>query len=173
MLPRVISGELDLAVVETSLALDDDRLAVEPLPKHQAVLFCRSGHPLTGINDLSIDDVRRYPFTSTALPSRVNFLSADENGAPSVELPNGSTPPQVRAETPDLARRIVMESDAVSVGIPSQIAADVALGRLITLPLELPGIETNYGIIRRAGPFAIAGCHRLQGDIWGVESELA
>jgi DNA-binding transcriptional LysR family regulator len=46
---------------------------------------------------------------------------------------------------------MVMESDALSVQLPRQIAHDVALGRLVELPIELPGMETRYGIIRRAG----------------------
>jgi DNA-binding transcriptional LysR family regulator len=151
ILPRVVSGELDLAVIETSAALDDDRLVVEPLPAHRGVFFCRPAHPLVGIDPLTIDDMRQYPIALSALPSRLKFLSVAANGAPGELLPNGSTVPQVRAETPSLARSIVMESDALSVQLPRQIAPDVALGRLVELPIDLPDVETRYGIIHRAG----------------------
>ena len=150
MLPRVVSGDLDLAVAETSLALEDVRLAVEPLPAHQGVFYCRAGHPLTRIGTLTIDDLRRYPLAMSALPSRLGFLSVRDNGAPAEPLADGSIMPQIRAETPSLARSIVLESDALSMALPLQIAPDVALGRLVTLPIEAPGIETRYGIIRRA-----------------------
>jgi DNA-binding transcriptional LysR family regulator len=150
MLPRVVSGDLDLAVAETSLGLEDVRLAVEPLPAHQGVFYCRAGHPLTRIGTLTIDDLRRYPLAMSALPSSLGFLSVRDNGGPAEPLADGSIMPQIRAETPSLARSIVLESDALSLALPLQIAPDVALGRLATLPIEASGIETRYGIIRRA-----------------------
>jgi len=173
MLPKVLSGELDLAVVETSLALDDERLTVESLPTHRAVLFCRPGHPLTGRSKLSIDDVRRFPFATSALPSRLDSLSASEVGASSADRRNGVTMPQVRVESPVLARRIVMESDAFSVGLPSQIAPDVALGRLVVLPFELPGLETRYGIIRRSDRSASPAATAFMQILREVESAIA
>ena len=151
MLRRVVAGDLDLAVAETSLALDDTRLVVDPLPTHRGVFFCRPEHPLTRADRLTIDDIRRYPVVSSALPSRLKFLSFRENGAPAELLADGSIMPQIRAETPSLARQIVMASDAVSVSLPLQIAPDVALGRLVVLPLDVAEVETRYGIIRRAG----------------------
>jgi DNA-binding transcriptional LysR family regulator len=45
---------------------------------------------------------------------------------------------------------VVLESDAVSVALPRQIEADLALGRLVLLPLDLPWLTTAYGIIRLA-----------------------
>ncbi len=80
--------------------------------------------------------------------------------------------PQIRAETPLLARSIVIESDAVSVGLLSQIAPDVALRRLVALPLELPGIETSYGIIRRAGRSPSPAATALLEILREVESEV-
>ena len=115
LLPRVVSTDLDLAVAETSFALEDVRLAVEPLPPHRGVFYCRAGHPLTRIGALTIDDIRRYPLAMSALPSRLGFLSVRNDGAPAEPLADGSIMPQIRAETPSLARSIVLESDALSL----------------------------------------------------------
>jgi DNA-binding transcriptional LysR family regulator len=172
ILPRVVSGDLDLAIIETSVALDDDRLVVEPLPAHRGVFFCRPEHPLVGIDPLTIDDIRRYPIALSALPSRLKFLSVGEKGAPGEQLANGSTVPQVRAEAPSLARAMVMESDALSVQLPRQIAHDVALGRLVELPIELPGMETRYGIIRRAGRSVSPAAAAFIQILREVETEL-
>jgi DNA-binding transcriptional LysR family regulator len=53
-----------------------------------------------------------------------------------------------------------MESDAVGIALVTQIAGEVALGKLVALPLELPWLKTNFGIIRLANrtpaPAAVA-----------------
>jgi DNA-binding transcriptional LysR family regulator len=128
---------------------------------------------LTRIDHLTTDHIRRYPIASSALPPRVKYLSVRGNGAPEPSRPDGSAMPQVRAETPALARAIVMESDALSLQLPCQIAPDVALGRLVVLPIELPEVETRYGIIRRAGRSASPAATAFMQILHEVEAEIS
>jgi len=75
-------------------------------------------------------------------------------------LPLAVAVPEIRVETFDLARRIVMESDAVGIALHCQIKDMVALEQLVALQLELPWLRTNFGIMRLANrtpaPAAIA-----------------
>ena len=160
LVPRLLEGQFDLVVAEASLALEDERLVVEPLPRHRGALFCRAGHPLLARGgNLSTADLAEFPFASTTLPQRLERALAP-----------GRTPSgflvRHRADTFELIRRIVLGSDAISGAIPSQIAADLAAGRVAILPLELPGLHSGYGIIqlarRTASPAALAFIDELR-----------
>jgi DNA-binding transcriptional LysR family regulator len=147
---RVVAGELELAIADTGVAKQDDRLVVESLPQHPGSLFCRPGHPLAGQPALTLEDARRFPLVSTALPPRLAQLAAKDRKGTGAALPAGTTVPEIRVDTFALARRIVMESDAVGGAVPSQIQDSVARGDLVMLPLDLPWFKTGYGIIRLA-----------------------
>jgi DNA-binding transcriptional LysR family regulator len=147
---RVLSGELELAIAESSLACDDKRLAVEELPAHQVHYFCRSGHPLTALPEVAPDDVRAYPLVATSLPSRVIAALGRSRSDASLDKLDETPTVEARTSTFHMVLQIVQHSDAVSAGLPSQIEQDVALGRLVRLPLEVPGLQTGYGIIRLA-----------------------
>jgi DNA-binding transcriptional LysR family regulator len=144
LVPRLLDGQVDLVVAEASLAREDERLEVEELPSHRGVLFCRAGHPLLQRGtSLSPDDLRVFAFASTSLPKRLEHALYSDS-------PRTGFAVRHRADTFELIRRIVLESDAVSGAVPAQIAADLSAGRVAILPLELPGLHSAYGIIRLA-----------------------
>lgn len=164
---RVASGELDVVVAETSLAVDDERLVIEPLPPHKGVFYCRAGHPLASQPELTLDDVKPYPLVLTSLPPRL-FVHLGRTMSPlRSDLTEGVAAAEIRTENFSLARQVVLESDAVSAATPHQIATDVALGRLSVLPLDVPWLATAYGIIRLArrtpSPAAVEFLELLRG----------
>ncbi len=150
LIRRVASGELELAIADTRVAEQDDRLVVESLPRHQLNFFCRTGHPLAGRTGLTLERMRQFPLVGTALPPQLAALAAKEGKGMRANLPAGVTAPEIRVDTFPLARRIVMESDAIGGAVPSQIEDSVARGEVVTLPLDLPWLKTGYGIIRLA-----------------------
>lgn len=150
LIRRVASGELELAIADTGVAEQDDRLVVDSLPRHQLNFFCRAGHPLASRVALSLEELRQHPLVGTSLPPQMAALAAKNKMGMRANLPSGITAPEIRVDTFALARRIVMESDAVGGAVSSQIQDSVARGELVMLPLELPWLKTNYGIIRLA-----------------------
>jgi DNA-binding transcriptional LysR family regulator len=150
LIRRVASGELELAIADTGIAQQDDRLVVESLPRHKLSFFCRPGHPLAGSATLTLEELRKYPLVGTALPPQLAALAAKDRKGMRANLPAGVTAPEIRVDTFALVRRIVMQSDAVGGAVPSQIQDSVARGELVMLPLDLPWLETAYGIIRLA-----------------------
>ena len=61
---RVDLGMCELSVVDHS----DTRLSIEALPAHDAVLYCRKGHPVLGKRKISKADLEAYPLASPILP---------------------------------------------------------------------------------------------------------
>jgi DNA-binding transcriptional LysR family regulator len=74
---------------------------------------------------------------------------------------------------PCLAKRIVLDSDAISAAIPLQIREELVAGKLVALPLDAPTLRTDYGIIRLTrrtlSPAAVAFVAVLR----EVEAEIA
>jgi len=167
LVPRLLDGRVDLVVAEASSVVDDERLVVESLPRHRGVLFCRANHPLVGLGPaISVDDLAQYPFASTSLPRRVEQAIASDPARPSFAVRH-------RADTFELIRRIVLGSDAVSGAVPAQIEADLAAGRVAVLPLALPGLHTDYGIIRLARRTPSPAAEAFAEELRQVEAEIA
>jgi len=150
LIRRVASGGLELAIADTSLAQQDDRLVVDSLPQHKMRFFCRKGHPLAGSAARTLDEIRKFPLVGTALPPRLAALATTEGKGMRANLPTGVTAPEIRVDTFPLARRIVLESDAVGGAVPSQIQDLLERGDVVLLPLDVPWLTTGYGIIRLA-----------------------
>jgi DNA-binding transcriptional LysR family regulator len=70
VLEEVLSGRLDFAVMETSVAEHHPRLRSESLPPHPAALYCRADHPLAKKIPRVIDEVFAYPLVGPKLPAR-------------------------------------------------------------------------------------------------------
>lgn len=167
LVPQLLEGQIDLVIAEASAAVENDRLDVEPLPKHRGVLFCRAGHPLLDRGaQLQPADLANHPFVSTSLPARIEQSLAAGRQRPQFGIRH-------RADTFDLIRHLVLESDAVAGAIPSMIAGDLAAGRVAVLPLPMPGLHTAYGIIRlaRRTPSPAAGA--FMQALREVEEEIA
>lgn len=169
---KVRAGELDLVVADTEVASHDERLSVEPLPRHQGRLFCRAGHPLLERATLTLEEVRRYPIVAPALPARVSALAARDDRELRSNLPAGSVASDIRVGSFPLAKRIVMESDAVGAAVQVQIADAVARGQLVVLDLDLPWLTTKYGIIRLANRTPSPAAEAFTEILRAVEAEI-
>jgi DNA-binding transcriptional LysR family regulator len=80
----------------------------------------------------------------------MNSLAARERRGLRSTLPEGTTAPEIRVDTFALVLPVVLQSDAIGGAAPSQVRGWIANGEVIVLPLELPWLKTNYGIIRLA-----------------------
>lgn len=172
LIRKVGSEELDLVVADADLASRADHLSVEVLPQHRGNLFCRAGHPLLEGSAPTFEEVRRYPIVAPALPNRVSALAARDNQGLRPHLPTGTVASEIRVGSFPLAKRIVMESDAVGAATPTQIADAVACGQLVLLDLDLPWLTTKYGIIRLARRTPSPAAEAFMEVLREVEAEI-
>lgn len=179
MTPRIARGEIDLFVGTTSIAVQDTRLSIEPLPSHQGYLFVRNGHPLLSRMAVALADVLTYPFAGTTLPPEIG-AHLDVTDQPFGSVRNdGVFVPRVRVDTFRLARQIVLQTEAVGIATAPQIAEDLRLGRLRTIPLVLPWLRSSFAIVRLAertpSPAEEAFCRILrevEAEVVRIEAEL-
>jgi DNA-binding transcriptional LysR family regulator len=170
MAEAVRARELDLAVMELSIADDMPELATEALPQHPGFFIVRAGHPLVRAEPAGVEEIARFPLITNRLAARFS--------APIATLIRGRADgrdllPQVRIVSVGLALDIARHSDAVALAPLQTAAEDVAAGRLVALPFRLPAMHTNYGFVvhrdRAPSPAALAFMAVLR----RVEAEVA
>jgi len=169
----VLTRRLDLAVVELSLVDRDPRIATEALPAHPGVFYCRSGHPLESEATPTVERVLAFPFAGPRMPKRVaeSFLNLAKAGA--IDPDSGDYLPPIKVDSVQVAKQVVLGSDAIGVAPLPLIEADLDSGRIILLPLRLPWMHTAYGFVylrdRELSPAAQAFMTELR----SVENELS
>jgi len=146
LVPRLLSGEVGVVVGEISPMAAEPRIEVEALPVHRGVFYCRPGHPLAGHNDLGLEDLLQYPLVGIRLPGRVGQLLLP-GAAVVTDLLTGDMLPRITTTSIAAAREIVKRTNGIGIGA-QEIAADLRAGRLVALALQVPGLETRYGIAR-------------------------
>ena len=173
LVAAVLTRRLDLAILETSLAKDDPRLEVEPLPRHDGLFFCRAGHPLVSRPPHRVEEVLAYPYAGTRLPARVarSFLSSASAGT--IDPISGDFLPPVQVNSVRSAIDVVLASDAVSTAPRALINEQVHAGALVILPLHEPWMHTAYGFVYLRGVDLSPAAEALIAEVRAVEDELS
>ncbi len=172
LIAALLERRLDLAVMELSVLKEQPAIATEPLPEHAACFFCRAGHPLEQIAQPSLEQVLAYPYVGTRMPPRVaaGFLQLARVGQ--VDPGSGDYLPPVKVDSVQVAKEVVLQSDAVGAAPLALLAAEIRAGRLLPLPLRTDWLHTRYGFAylreRQLSPAAMA----FMAEVRTVESGM-
>ncbi len=170
---RVLSGDIEFAVAEISVARDEPRLKVDELPRHRCRWFCRPGHPLTKQTRITTDDLRGFPFASPTIPARLAHVigrwPSDDSLAETGEI----TAIEMHTPSVQMIRQVVRQSDAVGLALPAQLRSDVARGDFVELDVDGPAAYTNYGIIRLAHRTLSPAAELFVGLLLEVERDMS
>jgi len=160
----IIAGEIEVLVADLAEIGDDSRFRVTPLPQQEFKWFCQRSHPLAAKKHLSRNDLLRYPLATPRMPRWAiawfdEVLAADEQENGSVALPT------VRCESYSTLKRIVLNSNCVSVALSATIQPELDAGLLVALPVDASPLKTNAGIVqlrkRTLSPLAVAMVDRF------------
>ncbi|WP_421997059.1 LysR family transcriptional regulator [Reyranella sp.] len=133
VLALLMTDQIDFAVFDVGSLGRMPSLRTDPLAVLHGVHFCRTGHPLLRKARLQADDLRRYPFAMPAVAQQHLGMIGGFDAGLTVDRGAGSILASIAVSPFHSARDFVAETDAISVGHMSQIAADVAAGRLAVL----------------------------------------
>jgi len=172
LIAALLERRLDLAVVELSMLAGETAIATEALPEHAGCFFCRTGHPLLQIAQPSLEQVLAYPYVGTRMPQRVagGFLQLARVGR--IDAASGDYLPPVKVDSIQVAKEVVLQSDAVGAAPLALLAAEIRAGRLQPLPLRPDWLHTRYGFAylreRQLAPAALA----FMAEVRAVESGM-
>lgn len=145
----VATGALDLAVAEVAAAQREPTLHVERLGARHGSFFCRAGHPLArGGGPLTFAEVARHPFAIPPVPGRLAPILARAGVRGRLDPATGDFTSSLTVDSVGVMKRLVLEAGAVGWAPDLLLAPERATGALITLDVETPWAQLDYGIIR-------------------------
>jgi len=145
---QVIAREADLGVADISEAVRDARLETESVGRHQLFFYCRAGHPLLRLRELTLPRIGAFAWVATRFPSRmIGVLSSHRSRAGTVDPVTATFVPAWEVEVIGTAKRIVAESDAVGGAMLTQIERELEEGTLVVLPYRADWLTLDYGFI--------------------------
>lgn len=133
------SREIDFFVADvTDLSRTAD-LDIQPVPGQDAIWFCRPGHPLLTKKNIRRADLLGYPLVAPELPPWAKeklHAPGRPQGRPSILCSHYST-----------LMKIVAHSDCVSGAFAPNIAAELAAGWFVRIPVAGLKLRSNPGIV--------------------------
>ncbi|MET0324153.1 MAG: LysR family transcriptional regulator [Ilumatobacteraceae bacterium] len=143
---RLRDREVDVVVGSSSEIERLDELEILALSMHDTAVVGRCGHPLTVAGNATLGDVFRYPLAGPSMDSDAAGLLAGVadavTGAPSPPRDGLLT---IECDSSDVLKRVLMDSDALSI-MPRFIVADeLEQGRLAVVTGVEPGVRVRFG----------------------------
>lgn len=146
------SRELDFFVAETSTLQREPDLEISPMPAAHSLYFvARAGHPLSANGNAAVSDVLGWPVVSPGrVPPRILDPMLAAQRVASRQHGSVRPFPSIECDALAAAKRIVLDSDAVTASILSCVATELESGRFVLLCQE-PWMHLHYGIVRLKG----------------------
>jgi DNA-binding transcriptional LysR family regulator len=166
----VLSRRADIGFAEISEARRDERLQVESTGQHEVVLFCRLGHPLVGIRNLSKSDFDTFPLATVRLPPRVAALFP---GIADVDEESGALIPSLELDDMDTMRTLVATSDAFGMVSLVQIESSLRRGEFAVLGFREPWMRLEQGLFFLRNRMLSPSAERFMQLVRSAEKDVA
>jgi DNA-binding transcriptional LysR family regulator len=139
-LRALLREEIDVYVGDAVEASADPRFEVIRLSPEPGVWVVRDGHPLAGLATIAPDDLSAHTLAHTSLPPRWRSL-----------LDAIAPRSWVRCDDLVTLQRVVLESGAVGLLPRAFVTGELASGVLRAIPVELPQLNAEVGVVLRLG----------------------
>lgn len=145
---QILSREADLGFALTNAAQADERLTVEPVSRHELVLFGRKNHPLAGYGRLTPADLAPFPLVSIRAPAEFASMIP---GRSEFDVRSGLLVPSVEVDNFATVRATVIASDCISAAVPLQIESELDAGEFALFDFQRPWLTPEHGFILLKG----------------------
>lgn len=152
LLPLLRKRDLDVAVIDVTMAEQEEELAVVKLKNHRAYLVMRAGHPFLQTTQSSqLDQTWKYPFVTTSRFPLELFKGLAEAmlGQRQSDAAGAKTLVSVACESLHMMKDIAAASDAIAILPLSIVAEEVQRGELVAIPAP-SWLKANFGIAHLA-----------------------
>jgi len=152
---RLRQAEFDFVLAETlvetsGLNKAQDLEAMNLLP-HQGFFFCRRGHPLLKTALQSPADLLQFPLVLPTLPERgvKLFRQLFRKTGDKLQILKQIT--SIECSDMSVMKDTVANSNAIGMAIYGTVSEELKQKQFVPLPLRIPGLQTNYGILKKQG----------------------
>ena len=144
---RLRDRHVDVIVGSLSEIEQLDEFDTLRLSTHDTVVVGRPGHPLTVADVTTLADIFRFPLAGPGLDSDAAELLAGLAGA----VTDAPSPPidgellSIECDSSDVLKRVLMDTDALSIMPRFIVADDLAHGRLVIVTGAELGLRVRFG----------------------------
>jgi DNA-binding transcriptional LysR family regulator len=148
---RVLSGDLDIILMEKSLVTDRDQFELETLSAHPIALVCRKGHPLQSKKKVGLAEMFSYPLATPKIPP----VLAENLRQKLLELvpelaERASDVATVECDSWRILLEVILNSDSVAMLPLYVIEQELRSGQLHVFPEIETGIDFRLAVAHRA-----------------------
>jgi DNA-binding transcriptional LysR family regulator len=152
---RLRNAEFDFILAETlveksGLNKTQDLEAMNLLP-HQGFFFCRRGHPLLKTALRSPGDLLQFPLILPMLPERVVTLFRQLFKKTGDDLQSIEQITSIQCNDMSVMKDTVASSNAIGMTIYGAVSEELKRKQFVALPVRIPELKTNYGILKKQG----------------------
>jgi len=152
---RLRRAEFDFVLAETlveksGLNKAQDLEAMNLLP-HQGFFFCRRGHPLLKTPLQSPADLLQFPLVLPMLPKRVVALFRQLFRKTGDKLQILKQITSIECSDMSVIKDTVASSNAIGMAIYGTVSEELKQKQFAALPVRIPELQTNYGILNKQG----------------------
>lgn len=161
------SREIDLLVARDDYSRNEPDVDVERLNDHPMLLVGRTGHPLAGRRDLTLQETFDYPWLAIGrIPRRsLDFLMRAQHAAPSTTVRRRAFP-AMQCASVSVARQAMQLSDGLTLLTPAMARVSTQNGQTAPLMSLAGKVESNNALIRlKSRPLSAAArifCEKLR-----------
>ncbi|MDX2090560.1 MAG: LysR family transcriptional regulator [Kofleriaceae bacterium] len=168
MVPRVLHGELDFALMTLEAARPDPELVQEPLAQDEAVIVVRAAHPLAG-RTVELSELCSYTWLLTKKPDLIRVRLEELFKSAHLE------PPPVAVEFASLSFACAMlrEDDVISFLPRSVIESDLARGDLAVVSAPGGSWRRSIGVLYRRHASQSPACQAMLSELRRFYGRLA
>lgn len=160
IVPRVMRGELDFALMTLEAARADPELVQEPLAQDEAVIVVRASHPLAG-RTVELADLQACTWLLTKKPDLIRLRLEEMFRSAHLE------PPAVAVEFASLSFACVMlkEDDVMSFLPRSVVESDLARGELAMVAAPGGTWRRSIGAVYRRHASQSPACQAMLAEL--------
>ena len=147
--PDLLSQTIELAIGEVIPDISKhSEIHVLPLLARPIRFFCRTGHPLTRLDNPTLSQIAQYPMAGPKLPLRASEHFGGTRALGKLSTSGTHFEPQVSCQTFDVCLRIIRVSDNIGIAPLAQLSRIPVDAGVKLIPFEAPSLRTNYAIMR-------------------------
>ena len=169
---RVVSGELEFAVLLREPDEADDALDYETLYDEPFAFLCRPDHPLAALAPVHARELVRFPVVSYAARYFPRALQRQLVSAEEFALLDRNVP-AIALQRPELLADFVAASDHVLLGPLSSFRAELASVRLEPLEVQQLRMDMRVSIVTRRGAELSAASRLMTETLRELAAELS
>ncbi len=134
---RLVNGDVDIGVTMVDLLpAASPRLTIDPLGEWEALFVCRREHPLAGLDNLAMEQLREYPLAGHFnYPVMLRMLKQSKQTPHSVDIASGWPTSNLPVDTLDALIGVVQTRNCLAIVPMQNVADELAEGSLVVLKL--------------------------------------